>query len=385
MGIYKLMDLIREKAPNAIRTVQLDLFAGKTVACDASMAIYQFIIATQGYNQANGLTELTDKEGNKTGHLVGLMNRTIMFMENGIKPIWVFDGKPPLLKSGELAKRKKAKEEAKDRFEEAQEVGDFETALKQKVRSTLVTKTMIEDAKKMLRLLGVPVIEAPCEAEAECAELVKAGKAYATATEDMDALTFGTKYLLRGFNNKKEPIYEVAYDEMIKGFDMTHDEFVDLCILCGCDYTETVDGVGPVTAFKLIKEHKTLEKVIERLKKDNEDPKRKKKYVIPEPFNYEDARELFVKPKVLEDTDKIEIKFNKPDQDALKQFLVEEKGFSETRVDNAVNKMKAVDTKGHQSRLDSFFGKPVVVKRKEPESASASKGKGSAQSMKKKK
>ena len=100
--------------------------------------------------------------------------------------------------------------------------------------------------------------KAPCEAEAQCAGLVKAGKAYATATEDMDALTFGnssasamvvtktfqgTKFLLRGFNNKKEPIYEISYDEMIKGFDMTHDEFVDLCILCGCDYTETVDGI----------------------------------------------------------------------------------------------------------------------------------------------
>lgn len=78
--------------------------------------MYQFVIATQGMNQMSGLTELTDKEGNRTAqefidsfyvnkwvrHLVGLLNRTIQFMDNGIKPIWVFDGKAPTLKNGEV-------------------------------------------------------------------------------------------------------------------------------------------------------------------------------------------------------------------------------------------------------------------------------------------
>jgi flap endonuclease-1 len=54
--------------------------------------------------------------------------------------------------------------------------------------------------------MGVPVIEAPIEAEAQCAELVKMGLAFGTASEDMDSLTFGTHFLLRGFNSKKEPI-----------------------------------------------------------------------------------------------------------------------------------------------------------------------------------
>ena len=53
---------------------------------------------------------------------------------------------------------------------------------------------------------------------------------------------------------------------MIKGLDMTHAEFVDMCILCGCDYTETIDGVGPVTAYKLIKEHKNIENVLKFIK-----------------------------------------------------------------------------------------------------------------------
>ena len=124
---------------------------------------------------------------------------------------------------------------------------------------------MMEDAKTMLRLLGLPVIEAPCEAEAQCAALCKNGKVYATATEDMDALTFGTLNLLRGFNSKKEPITEINYDKMLEGLEMSQSEFVDMCILCGCDYCDTIDGVGPITAFKLIKEHKTIEEVIKHL------------------------------------------------------------------------------------------------------------------------
>lgn len=74
---------------------------------------------------------------------------------------------------------------------------------------------MKEDAITMLRLMGVPVIIAPCEAEAQCAALCKAGRVYATVTEDMDALTFGTKVLLRNVNTKKEPITEINYDRML--------------------------------------------------------------------------------------------------------------------------------------------------------------------------
>eukprot|EP01015_Nassula_variabilis_P032801 TRINITY_DN7736_c0_g1_i2.p1 TRINITY_DN7736_c0_g1~~TRINITY_DN7736_c0_g1_i2.p1 ORF type:complete len:218 (+),score=52.47 TRINITY_DN7736_c0_g1_i2:124-777(+) len=195
MGIHKLMSLLAEKSPDCIKKFNIEAYAGRVVACDASMAMYQFLISTSGYS-SNVLTELTDKDGNKTGHLVGLFNRTIQFLENGIKPIWVSDGKPPKLKNGELAKRKKMKEIAQDKLEEAKEEGNMEEALKQKQRTTYVSKTMKEDAIKMLRLMGNPVIEAPCEAEAQCAELVKKGKAFATASEDMDSLTFRTEVLL---------------------------------------------------------------------------------------------------------------------------------------------------------------------------------------------
>ncbi len=128
---------------------------------------------------------------------------------------------------------------------------------------------MRDDAIHMLKLMGCPVVEAPCEAEAQCAELCRAQKTYATATEDMDALTFGTPVLLRGFNTKKEPIYEINYSDLLKELELTREQFVDLCILCGCDYTEKIEGIGPTTAYKLIKEFKCIENVLEHVKKEN--------------------------------------------------------------------------------------------------------------------
>ena len=175
------------------------------------------------------------------------------------------------MKSGELARRKKLKEEAKEKAQEALETGNAEQALLQNQRNISISSVMKNDAIKMLELMGCPVFIAPCEAEAQCAELCKKNKVFATATEDMDALTFGTKILLRGFNTKKEPIYEINYDIILQELELTSDEFVDLCILCGCDYSERIEGIGPSTAYKMIKEHKTIEKVIEHIHQVNKE------------------------------------------------------------------------------------------------------------------
>lgn len=178
MGIHKLMSLIEEKAPKAIKEIQLDMLTGKVVAIDASMAIYQFLISTQTLSKGYGVTELRDKEGNLTGHLVGLLNRSLTLLDNGVKPVWVFDGKPPELKSGELEERKERKRKAEEDYEMAKEEGDLEAAQKLAQRTIRISPEMIKDAKKMLELAGIPIIEAPTEAEAQCAQLVKDEIAY---------------------------------------------------------------------------------------------------------------------------------------------------------------------------------------------------------------
>jgi len=167
-------------------------------------------------------------------------------------------------------------------------------------RSVRVTKEMTQDAMKLVKLMGAAVVEAPCEAEAQCSEIVKNDLAFATATEDMDALTFGTCFLLRGFNSKKEPICQIDLKTLLEGFEMTQDEFVDLCILCGCDYTNSIGGLGPVTSYKLLKAHGRIEGVIEKVMEVNED-REKKKYQIPKEFLYKESRALFKNPEVISD------------------------------------------------------------------------------------
>ncbi len=134
---------------------------------------------------------------------------------------------------------------------------------------------MTADAKKLVRLMGCPVIEAPGEGEAQCAALCQMGLAFGTASEDMDSLTFGSSFLMRGFNSKKEPITQINLAAMLEGFDMTMDEFIDLCILCGCDYTHSIGGIGPVKAFNLMKENGKIENVLEVVAKHNANPDKK--------------------------------------------------------------------------------------------------------------
>lgn len=80
---------------------------------------------------------------------------------------------------------------------------------------------------------------------------------------------------------------------MLKSLNLTMDEFIDMCILCGCDYVPRISGIGPVKAYKMIQEHKNLDKVVEYLYGENKGcDEGKFKYGIPkkEDYCYEDAR-----------------------------------------------------------------------------------------------
>jgi len=287
----------------------------------------------------------------------------------------VFDGKPPTLKTGELAKRSKKKAEAQEELAEARESGDKEEADKVIKRTVRVTAKHNEECKKLLRLMGIPVVEAPCEAEAQCAALCKAGKVFATATEDMDALTLGTPILLRHLTfaeARKMPILEIHLQEVLSSLNFTMEQFIDLCILCGCDYCDSIKGIGPKRSLELITKYGSIEKALPHLDKT--------KYPVPENFPYQSVRPLFQEAEVT-DPETIDLKWTDPDEEGLKQFLVTEKQFAEERVNKAIERLKKQRNTAVQDRLDSFFGPTTVVinKRKREEEkakAKANKGKG---------
>lgn len=310
------------------------------------MSLYQFLIAVR---QQDG-QQLTDSSGETTSHLVGMFYRTLKIVDHGIKPVYVFDGKPPDLKGGELAKRLEQREKAQKAAEELKETGTAEEISKFERRTVKVTRQQNDEAKRLLKLMGIPYIEAPGEAEAQCAALAKAGKVFAAASEDMDTLTFGTPTLLRyltAMESKGLPITEIDSKTMLESLELSQQEFVDMCILIGCDYLDSIKGIGPRTAYDLITKHKTIEAVLEVLKE-------KSKYKVPEDWNYEAARELFRNPDIV-NPDEIELKWTPPDIDGLVAFLVGEKGFSEQKVRKAAEKLTKKNTAKPQGRLDSFF------------------------------
>jgi flap endonuclease-1 len=272
---------------------------------------------------------------------VGLFNRSVMLLEKGIKPCWVFDGKPPEAKKKLLGERKKRKEAADEKLSEALDKGDTENALKYAGMSVRVTPQMTADAKRLIQCLGLPVIEAPSEAEAQCSVLAKAGKVYAVATEDMDCLTFGCPILLRDFSKKDDPVIEISLDKVLSGLGLDMQQFIDVCILCGCDYSGTIEGIGPVKALKLILEHKNIEGVIKHVEEAQK--KGKTKYRIDEEsLNYIEARTLFEKPETL-DPDTVELKFTTPNYEEMKKFLVEERGFALQKIESAIKRIDVLN------------------------------------------
>lgn len=181
---------------------------------------------------------------------------------------FVFEGRAPDLKREELAKRSARREGATADLEAAREAGNQEDIEKYSKRTVRVTREHNEECKRLLRLMGVPVIEAPGEAEAQCAQLCKDGLVHGISTEDMDSLTFGTPRLIRHLMapaSQKSAVTEFEYAKVLEELNLTPEQFVDLCILCGCDYTDKIPGIGPVRALGLIKKHGSIEKVLESL------------------------------------------------------------------------------------------------------------------------
>ncbi|EAL64957.1 hypothetical protein DDB_G0284987 [Dictyostelium discoideum AX4] len=353
MGIKKLTDLIEDNAPTSIKTNILKNYFGRIIAIDASTSLYQFLIAMN----ADVSSALTNQLGETTSHLQGMFYRTIKLISRGIKPIYVFDGSAPVLKSGELAKRQARRKEAKENLKEATEVGTNEEVQKFAKRVITVTRKQNEDCIKLLTLMGVPIVKAPCEAEAQCAEIVKKGKAWATGSEDMDSLTLGSTVLLRRLffsEAKKMPILEFELQSVLEGLGLTQDEFIDLSILLGCDYCDSIKGIGPKRAIELIQKHKSLEEVIKHLDKS--------KYPLPEFFPYPEVRELFKNPNVIPADQLPPFQWKDPDVEGLNKFLVEEMGFSDVRVAQGIEKLKKFKNTSVQSRMDSFI---TVIKKPE--------------------
>ncbi len=340
MGLKLKQLIVREKT-------NLEFFASKVIAIDAYNAIYQFLAIIRGPDGSY----LSDSNGRVTSHLSGLFYRNIRFLSIGIKPVYVFDGKPPSLKSVEIERRRQIKRDATIKYEKAISQGNLQDARKYAQQTSVMKDTMVEDSKKILSLFGIPYIDAPSEGESTAAHLTKTGQAYATASQDFDSVLFGAKRLVRNFSNsgrRKIPnrntyieiVPEIIdYEKTLKELGVTREQIVDIGILIGTDFNP--DGftrIGPKTALKMIKEHSKLEKIPQIQDKLSE-------------VDYEQIRRIFLEPKVAHVS---EIKFEKINFDAIIKYLVDERSFSFDRVQTSLNRLKKSIERKSQT-LEKWF------------------------------
>jgi flap endonuclease-1 len=300
------------------KEVELTDLAGKKIAIDAFNTIFQFLSIIR--DRFTG-EPLKDSKGNVTSHLSGLMYRTINFVEAGIKPIYVFDGEAPKLKRKTQIEREEIRKEAREKWKEALRKG--EAAMKYAQAASQLTDEMLKDAKKLLELMGIPILQAPGEGEAQCSFMTKQGDVFATGSQDHDALLFGSPRLVKNLSiagRKKVPNKEVYIElkpelielkEVLETLGINQKQLIIMGMLIGTDYNDGVKGFGPKRSLEIVKQEKTLEKVLKKVKWEEE--------VEPE-----EIMKLFMEPKV---TEKYEMKWNAPQAEKLMKFMVDEHDF----------------------------------------------------------
>jgi len=331
--------------------IELKDLCGKKVAIDAYNTLFQFLSIIR---QRDTGEPLRDSKGRITSHLSGLFYRTIKLIDVGIKPIYVYDGKPPDFKKKTIEERELVREEARKKWKKAVEEGRKEDIMVYAQGAVRITDEMMEESKKVLNAMGIPWIQAPSEGEAQCALICKNGDADYSGSQDYDALMFSSPRLIRNLSitgKRKLPRQEVyidikpeimELDKVLSSLEITKEQLVILGILVGTDYNpQGIKGIGPKTALKIVKEYKTLDKVLEQVEW---------KFDVDAHKIYE----FFLRPPVSND---YKIEWNEPDKDKLMKLMVEEHDFSQERVENTINKLIETKREGTQSRLGDWLKK----------------------------
>jgi len=331
------------------KNIELNDLNGRSVAIDAYNTIYQFLSIIR---QPDGYP-LTDKHGRVTSHLSGLLYRTANLIEAGIEPSFIFDGKPHELKQDTLSKRREVREKAEKEWEQAVKEGDMKKACSKAQQTSRMTPEVLSSSKELLQLMGIPVVLAPSDGEAQGAYMCAKGAVWASASQDFDSLLFGAPKLLRNMTitgRRKVPgkdIYKDVKTELIESQEfydelgITREQLVDVCILMGTDFNPGISGIGPKKGLKLIKDHGDLEGALRHLGTE-----------IPE---YQEVRDIFLRGTYSDDYD---IKPREIDREAVIEYL-EGYDFSRERISSAISKIenarKTNKAKRQQRSLDAWF------------------------------
>ena len=332
------------------KEIELNFLKNKITVIDSYNILYQFLTTIRSLDG----TPLMDSKGNVTSHLVGLFTRTSSLMQHGLKPVFVFDGKPPELKQKTHEQRNNLKLEAEKKYLEAKKRADLEEMKKYASRTSRLTKEIVEESKKLVSLLGLPIVQAPSEGEAQAAYIVKENKGFVASSQDFDSLLYGATKLVRnlsisGRRKKGKTIsYETIKPEIIDlaenlnylGIDQN--QLIALAMIIGTDYNPGgIKGIGPKNALKLVKQCKSdFDSLFKEIKWDN--------YFD---FSWEEVYYLI---KKIPTTDNYKLDFGNVNYKKLHELLVNQHDFSEQRVKSTLEKLKKSASGKQQKSLGDF-------------------------------
>jgi flap endonuclease-1 len=310
--------------------IALEALRGKTLAVDGNGELYQFLALIR----LRDGTPLRDAHGRVTSHLSGLFFRTTrLIAEHGLRLVFVFDGAPPARKAATLEKRREVKRQFEREHAQALARGDLAEAYSKATMTSRLTREMVGEARELLRLLGLPTVQAPAEGEAQAAHMAHRSNVWAAASKDYDTLMFGAPRLVRFLTiSGKEflpsagtfrPIVPevIELQRQLDAWQITRAQLVDLAILIGTDFNEGVKGIGPKKALRLVQAHGCLEDMPSDIRDAIGDPS--------------EVRDIYLHPAV---TDDYSIQFGPPDIDGVIKFLCEERIFSRERVTAALER-----------------------------------------------
>lgn len=324
----------------------LDDLRGKSFAVDGYIVLHQFLALIR---DRTGVP-LSDSQGNVTSHLVGLAFRTTRLVsEYDMNLVFVFDGKPPKLKMGEIEKRREGRRKAEREYAEAVARGDIPEAFSKAVMTGRLTREGVDDAKRLLDCLGIPWVQAPSEGEAQAAYMCSKGDVWASNSKDYDSLLFGAPRLVRFLSisgqewlpskGRARRTYPELIDlEKFLGYHgINREQLIDIGILVGTDFNDGIKGVGPKTALKLVKKHGRIEDMPPDIR-------------MKMPDTIDAIRDLYLNPPV---TDDYSVQRGELMEKELDDFLVGEKNFSQKRVQTLINRMRS---RAAQKSLKDYFG-----------------------------
>lgn len=331
--------------------VTLDQLAGKVIAIDAMNMLYQFVTTIRGHDG----TPLKDSHGNITSHLTGLFSRCTRLMEKGLRLVFVFDGQMPELKAKERERREKLKEQAATQYAEAESSKDVETMKKLAGRSARLSSEMIRQSKELLTALGIPVVEAPSEGEAQAAFMVREGDCDFVASQDIDCLIYGAPRVVRNLSlsQKRKKINALTYktilpqtlelDDVLAELEIGQDQLIALAMLVGTDFNVGgIKGLGPKKSLALVQKFKDdLPALFEEVKFDDECGV--------------SWQEVFDTIKHIPTTKDYELNWTKVDEESVENLLILNHDFSKERVANALSSLAKAQKKSQQSSLNKFF------------------------------